>query len=427
MTYGDLDVFSGVRTCQKGLKMTVNNVLQGIKVLEVAAWTFVPAAGAVLAEWGAEVIKVEPREGGDPQRGLVTMGLIPVGAGGVNYMIEMPNRGKKSIGIDLTTAGGREVLLELAKSCDVFLTSYLPSRRAHFGIDVDDIRAVNPDIIYVRGSGCGPIGPDSDRPGYDAVSFWSRGGVGQALTPDEVQEPVRPTPAFGDLLGGVTIAGGVAAALYKRTTTGETSVVDVSLLGLAAYTMTPLVTASNLYKEAPLPTFGHSDSPNPLVGNYRTKDNRFIMLMMLQADKFYTEVTNIIGRPDLATDSRFADGHSRFLNRVELIQILDEVFAGRTVDEWRTALAPLSGAWTVVQDPSELSSDPAVVANGYIPTVTAMNGAPYALPANPVQFDEQQVIPTGAPEHGQHTEEILLEAGISWEALEQYKNDQAVL
>jgi crotonobetainyl-CoA:carnitine CoA-transferase CaiB-like acyl-CoA transferase len=309
----------------------------------------------------------------------------------------------------------------------VFLTSYLPSRRAHFGIDVDDIRAVNPDIIYVRGSGYGPIGPDSDRPGYDAVSFWSRGGVGQALTPDEVQEPVRPTPAFGDLLGGMTIAGGVAAALYKRTTTGETSVVDVSLLGLAAYTMTPLVTASNLYKEAPLPTFGHSDAPNPLVGNYRTKDNRFIMLMMLQADKFYTEVTNLIGRPDLATDSRFADGHSRFLNRVELIQILDEVFAGRTVDEWRTALAPLSGAWTVVQDPSELSSDPAVVANGYIPTVTAMNGAPYALPANPVQFDQEQVVPTGAPEHGQHTEEILLEAGISWEAIEQYKNDQAVL
>lgn len=407
--------------------MTVDNVLEGIKVLEVASWTFVPAAGAVLAEWGAEVIKVEPREGGDPQRGLVTMGLLPAGAGGVNYMIEMPNRGKKSIAIDLTTSGGREVVLELAKSADVFLTSYLPNSRARFGIDVEDVRAVNPDIIYVRGSGYGPTGPDSNRPGYDAVSFWSRGGVARALTPDETQEPIRPTPAFGDLLGGMTIAGGVAAALYKRKTTGETSVVDVSLLGLAAYTMTPLVTASNLYKESPLPTFGHSDAPNPLVGNYRTKDNRYIMLMMLQADKFYAEVMDLIGHPDLATDSRFADGHSRFQNRVELIRILDEVFAERTVEEWRKALAPLSGAWTIVQDPSELNADPAVVANGYIPTVTTMSGAPYALPANPVQFNQQRVVPAGAPEHGQHTEEIMLEAGISWEAIEQYKNDGAVL
>lgn len=407
--------------------MTVDNVLEGIKVLEVASWTFVPAAGAVLAEWGAEVIKVEPREGGDPQRGLVTMGLVPAGAGGVNYMIEMPNRGKKSIAIDLTTSGGREVMLELAKSADVFLTSYLPNSRARFGIDVEDVRAVNPDIIYVRGSGYGPAGPDSNRPGYDAVSFWSRGGVARALTPDETQEPIRPTPAFGDLLGGMTIAGGVAAALYKRKTTGETSVVDVSLLGLAAYTMTPLVTASNLYKESPLPTFGHSDAPNPLVGNYRTKDNRYIMLMMLQADKFYAEVMDLIGRPDLTTDSRFADGHSRFQNRVELIRILDEVFAERTVDDWRKALAPLSGAWTIVQDPSELNADPAVVANGYIPTVTTMSGAPYALPANPVQFNQLRVVPPGAPEHGQHTEEIMLEAGISWEAIEQYKNDGAVL
>ena len=218
--------------------VSVNDVLDGVRVLEVAAWTFVPAAGAVLAEWGADVIKVEPREGGDPQRGLVTMGLVPEAAGGVNYMIEMPNRGKKSIGIDLSTPGGREVVLALAKTCDVFLTSYLPGRRERFGIDLDDIRAVNPDIIYVRGSGYGPKGPDADRPGYDGVSFWSRGGVCDGLTP-EGAGPIKQTPAFGDLLGGMTIAGGIAAALYKRKATGETSVVDVSLLGLGVLRADP--------------------------------------------------------------------------------------------------------------------------------------------------------------------------------------------
>lgn len=136
-----------------------DQVLSGVRVLEVAAWTFVPSAGAVLAEWGAEVIKVEPLRGGDPQRGLVTMGIVDGGGGSVNYMIEIPNRGKKSIGIDLLTEGGQEVIRELAKTCDVFLTSYLPSRRTRLGIDVDDIRSVNPNIVYVRGSGHGPKGP----------------------------------------------------------------------------------------------------------------------------------------------------------------------------------------------------------------------------------------------------------------------------
>jgi crotonobetainyl-CoA:carnitine CoA-transferase CaiB-like acyl-CoA transferase len=396
-------------------------------VLEVAAWTFVPAAGAVLAEWGAEVIKVEPRDGGDPQRGLITSGLVPAGEGGVNYMIEMPNRGKKSIGIDLTSEGGREVVHELAKSCDVFVTSYLPSRRKVFGIDIDDIRAVNPDIIYVRGSGYGPKGEDGDRPGYDGVSYWCRGGVGRALSPDDDAAPIRQRPAFGDLLGGLTIAGGIAAALYKRKATGVTSIVDVSLLGLAVYNLTPDVTSSYLYEDQPIPTFGHSDGPNPLVGDYRTKDGRYVTLMMLQGDKFFPEVMNLIGLGELVADKRFADGLSRFENREELVRLMDEAFAARTLAEWKQSLQPLSGAWDVVQEPAELSKDRAVVANGYIPTVTTMSGAPYELPVNPVQFDEQHVVPAGAPEHGQHTEEILLEAGIDWDRIEHYKQTGAVL
>src|ERR1700744_2129928 len=164
--------------------MTDAKPLAGIRILEVAAWTVGPGAGAVLAEWGADVIKVEPREGGDPQRGLVTMGLIPGGPTAVNYMLEMPNRGKKSIGIDLLKPGGQEGVHELAKSSDVLLTSYLPTRRDRFGIGDEQIRAANPDIIYVRGSGYGPEGPDADRPGYDGVSFWSRGGIADLLTRD---------------------------------------------------------------------------------------------------------------------------------------------------------------------------------------------------------------------------------------------------
>ena len=157
------------------------------------------------------------------------MGIVDAGGGSVNYMIEIPNRGKKSIGVDLSTPGGKEVVRGLAKTCDVFLTSYLPDRRKKLGIDVDDIRAANPSIIYVRGSGHGREETDSNKPGYDGVSYWARGGIASVLTED-ADELVRSRPAFGDLLGGMTIAGGIAAALYRKATTGQGSVVDVSLL-----------------------------------------------------------------------------------------------------------------------------------------------------------------------------------------------------
>jgi crotonobetainyl-CoA:carnitine CoA-transferase CaiB-like acyl-CoA transferase len=406
----------------------LNDVLAGVKVLEVAAWTFVPAAGAVLAEWGADVIKVEPRDGGDPQRGLVTMGLVPAGRGGVNYMIEVPNRGKKSIGIDLKTEGGREVLLKLAADADVFLTNYLPSARTKFGIDVDDIRAVNPDIIYVRGSGHGTQGPSADKPGYDGVSYWSRGAVGASLTPSKMtEEIIGCRPAFGDVMGGMTIAGGIAAALFKRQRTGVTSTVDVSLLSLAAWNLGPDVTSSKLYDKAPIPSFTHADAPNPLVGNYKTKDGRFITLMMLQGERFFAEFCGVIGRPELATDERYADPMNRFNNRVELIKTIDEEFASRTFEEWNEALIPLSGAWGPVQKAIELHDDPDIIANGYIPQVTTMAGAQFAMPLNPVQFDEQHIVPPGAPEHGQHTEEILLDLGMEWDAIAAYKEQGAIL
>lgn len=404
-----------------------DKVLSGVRVLEVAAWTFVPSAGAVLAEWGAEVIKVEPRDGGDPQRGLVTMGIVDAGGGSVNYMIEIPNRGKKSIGVDLSTPGGREVVRELAKTCDVFLTSYLPNRRKKLGIDVDDIRAANPGIVYVRGSGHGPKGPDSDKPGYDGVSYWARGGIASMLTDEGADALVRSRPAFGDLLGGMTIAGGIAAALYKKATTGEGSVVDVSLLALAAWNLSPDVAVSQIHGGSSIPNYSHADAPNPLVGTYRTKDDRYVQLMMLQLDKFYPEAMGAIGVPELIDDPRFADPASRYENRVALIALLDEVFAQRTLAEWRAVLAGLSGAWGVVQTPGELCEDPAVTANGYIAQTTTMNGVPYALSTNPVQFDEQPVVPPGAPEHGQHTEEVLMAAGIDWDTIEKYKESGAIL
>ena len=401
--------------------------MAGVKVLEVATWTFVPAAGAVLAEWGADVVKVEHPVGGDPQRGLISSGLVPAGAGGVNYMVEVPNRGKRSIGLDISTAGGRGLLLKLAAESDVFLTNYLPQVRRKLGIDVEDIRAVNPDIIYVRGSGHGSRGPDAEKPGYDGVSYWSRGGLAEGLKAPDAEWPASPRPAFGDVMGGMTLAGGIAAALFRRERHGTTSVVDVSLLGLAAWNLGPDVTAAKLYENSPIPTFDRSSSPNPLVGNYRTKDGRYITVMMLQSDKFWPDFAQHVGLGDRVDDPKIADAAARFHNRVELIALLDSSFGERTFEEWKQALSTLSGAWGPMQTAVELHDDPAVVANGYITTVTTSTGAPCSLPTNPVQFDEQPAAPAGAPEHGQHTEEILLELGIDWADIASYKDRGEIL
>jgi crotonobetainyl-CoA:carnitine CoA-transferase CaiB-like acyl-CoA transferase len=403
------------------------NALSGFRVLEVAAWTFVPAAGAILADWGADVIKVEHPQLGDPQRGLVSMGLIPGGDNAVNYIMEQPNRGKRSIGIDIGTDGGRDVLYKLAESSDVFLTSFLPSVRQRLQIDVEHIRAVNPNIVYARGSGQGPLGPDSNKPGYDGSVYWGRGGVANALTPADSKWPIGGRAAFGDLAGGMAIAGGIAAGLVQRATTGEAPVIDVSLLGLAMWVLSPDIVASGLYGGDPMPKFDRSATPNPLVGNYRTSDGRFITLMMLQADRFWPEFCTVIGRPDLITDPRFADGASRFANREACVKAIDEVFASRTYEEWKAALASLSGAWAPVQMPSELVDDSQVKANGYLGHVQRDDGREYDLVANPVQMNETADRLVPAPEHGQHTEEILLELGLDWETIIAHKESGAIL
>ncbi len=402
----------------------MERVLEGIRVVEVAQWWFVPAAGAVLADWGADVIKIEHPVTGDPQRGLMTSGFFP-NTGGVNFMMEQSNRGKRSVGIDLAHPDGRAALMKLVETADVFLTNFLPAARRRLQIDVEHIRAVNPKIVYVRGHGHGARGPDVEKGGYDAASFWSRGGIAHAITPAGAAAPVMQRAAFGDSAGAMTIAGGIAAALFRRERTGEAAVVDVSLLGTAMWILAPDIVLTKLTDQE-MPAFGRTLAPNPIVNSYKTNDDRWVFLNMLQPDRFWADFCTHIGREDMVTDERYSSGMARFMNREECVAELDRVFAQHTLDEWRVKLADVEGVWAPMQSAREVTSDPQALANGYLTDVDRGDGTSFTLVSSPVQFDEQPPSLRPAPELGQHTEDVLLAQGYTWEDLARLKAAGAI-
>jgi crotonobetainyl-CoA:carnitine CoA-transferase CaiB-like acyl-CoA transferase len=384
---------------------------------------FVPSAGAVLVEWGADVVKVEHAVTGDPQRGLRQTGLLRV-EGDPNPNIEHANRGKRSIGLDMSVAEGREVLYELARRADVFLTSFLPDARKKFGIDVDDIRAVNPNIIYARGSALGPRGAEADKGGYDMTAFWCRAGTAATITPPGMPGMIGPPgPAYGDTISGTNLAGGIAAALLKRERTGEPSVVDVSLLGSGLWSMghTVALTVHLGQRMEAFPPGVHGSPVNPLVGLYATSDDRYISFVMMQPTKFWADVCRHVDLPELADDPRFATVESIAANTSDAVEILTKVIATRTLAEWSERFATLAGPWAPVQDTLQAADDAQIRANEYI-----VRAGELELVANPVQFDVAAPQTGPAPGFAEQTDEILMELGLDWDRIIELKTAGAV-
>jgi crotonobetainyl-CoA:carnitine CoA-transferase CaiB-like acyl-CoA transferase len=238
--------------------------------------------------------------------------------------------------------------------------------------------------------------------------------------------PSQPSAAFGDVMGGLTTAGGIAAALVKRERTGETSVVDVSLLATAMWQLSPMVIASKLFGFSKIPQGGRV-SGNPGVGTYKTGDDRYISLILLQSDKHWDDFVKRIGKPEMATDPKFCDSGVRAENAAECVALLDEAFASKPLSGWYEAFDGFEGVWAPFQTLDELYEDPQVIANGYLPTMTTGNGEEIQLVASPAQFDETAVEVTRAPEHGEHTELLLMDLGYDWDQIAAMKESGAVL
>ncbi len=404
-------------------------VMAGVRILEVAQFTFVPAAGGLLADWGADVIKIEHPVRGDTQRGFLNVTGIPADPNR-HMLMEHPNRGKRSVGIDLSTAEGQELLYEIAKTCDVFLTNYLPSVRQKNKFDIEHIRAANPNIIYARGSAYGDKGPERDIGGFDSTAFWTRSGVGRAVTPKEMDGILsQAVAAFGDSIGGMNIAGGISAALFHRDRTGEAIEMDVSLLSTAWWAIgagMDIAMESGVAMQARMP-FSGGNHGNAFVGNFTCSDGGIINLSTLTPGPYIRDLFTHLGIPEAADDPRFASVEPLMANWQAASELLVDAFLKQPFTYWREHLRTYKGQWAPVQSMLDLVTDEQALANDMIFEVEPSDGgAPMRLVRGPVQFNHEPVQTTRCPQASEHTEPFLMEIGLDWDRIEKLKAAGAI-
>ncbi len=391
-------------------------VLEGVKVISMGQVVAIPAASAVLADWGAEVIKVEPLYG-EIHRGSVK--LQGVATPQINWIVPVLNRNNKGLALDLKQEAGREAIYKLIKRADVFMSNYERSSMVKLGLDYDTLKQINPGLIYAFISGYGAAGPDKDERGFDFAAGWARSGM-MHLIGEPGTHPVPQRAGMIDSVAGAHLVGGICAALRQRDRTGIGQNIEVSLYHAAVWTLNMDIQTA-LAGVEPV-KHSRTNVSNPLFNSYCTQDNRWFWLANLQPDPIWPAFCQAIGRPELEKDPRFDSMQARTENNKALIQIIDEVLASKTMAEWEKRFREYKVIYGRVQTPREVVNDPQALANNFFEEVDHPELGKIKLVNSPVVFSQNPAsLRTPAPEIGQHTEEILLDLGYTWEDISKLK------
>jgi crotonobetainyl-CoA:carnitine CoA-transferase CaiB-like acyl-CoA transferase len=398
----------------------VGGPLAGTRVVELGVWVAGPACGGILADWGAEVIKVEP-PAGDPARQFAAMlgADVPL-----NPPFELDNRGKRSVVLDLTADRARAVMLELIDRADVFVTNVRLSALERLGLDHRALLARNPRLVYAALTGYGLDGPDADRAAYDIGAFWARAGVAALLTAPGGTPPFQ-RGGMGDHGAGMALAAGVCAALLHRERTGEGQLVHASLLRHGIYTIGfDLNTALRL--GVPIGVATRETMGNPVINSYRDRDGRWFWLIGLEAERHWPDLARAVGHPEWLQDPRFATAAARRRHCAELVRLLDEIFATRPLSEWAETFDREGVWWAPVQRVEEVLADPQAWAAGAFVEVPDRGGAATMI-ATPVDFGATPwAVELPVPHLGEHTDEVLRELGHTQEEIAALRDQGAL-
>lgn len=397
--------------------------LNGIRVISMGQIVAIPAASSTMADWGADVIKLEPLTG-EMHRGLRTNQGADM-SGQVNWVMQVLNRNSRGLAIDLKQESGKEIIYKLVRDADVFMSNYERNSVRRLGLDYPILSKLNPRLIYGFVSGYGPVGPDKDERGYDFTAGWARSGMMYMIG-----EPGTPPPpqraGMIDSAAGAHLVGGICAALLERNKTGRGQEIEVSLYHAGAWSLGMDI---QMAMGGRIPVKHDRTKPsNPIWNSYRTKDERWFWLAMLQPDPAWPGFCRAIGRPEIEKDPRFATMETRRDNAEELVHIIEEALASKTMAEWEKLFKEHNCIYGRVQSPLEVTTDPQAIAAGFFADVEYSGLGTIKILTSPVSFNgDMAPIKTPAPELGQHTEEILLELGYTWDDIGRLKESKVIL
>jgi crotonobetainyl-CoA:carnitine CoA-transferase CaiB-like acyl-CoA transferase len=399
--------------------------LDGIRVIDWTIWQQGPVCSVMLGDLGADVIKVEERVGGDPGRGVLRAQGLDL-SDRPNFYFEANNRNKRSLTVDLKKPEGVEIVRRLADGADVFVQNFRHGVAVRLGLDAATLRGRNPRLVYASATGYGPLGPDAGDPSFDYLGLARSGIMMAAGEPDD--EPLAIAGGIADQMGAIILAYGVLAALLAREKSGRGQEVDASHLGSMAW-LQGLGLSARLMLGRALPRVPRKYANNPLWNHYRCADDEWIALAMLQSDRYWGKLCEVLGIPEAATDDRFTSLMDRMMNAGECVALLDATFATRPRADWLAILRRGGDfIFSVVNSVDQLPDDVQVQANRYVETFEHPTFGPTQVVGVPVGLsDTPGSLRRPAPEFGQHTEEILTEVlGYSWEEVGRLREAEVI-